>query len=125
MTCNKRCPHHVHHGKVGDDGKTIRFSELCGLKMKQMQELDPPPRKGRGRGRPAAEPPVNRKLVPKPGDDPGCIHHPFSSQFDYFRCRVYEETFESNGLKNDVVPTKDFQYSERLAGQAVTDMELL
>ena len=124
MTC-KRCPHHVRHGKVGEDGKTISFSELCGLKIKQMQEQDPPPKKNRGRGRPAAELPVKRKILTQVGEDSNCIHHPFESQFDYFHCCVYVETFETKGMKNGVVPTKDFQYSERLAGVAVTDMELL
>lgn len=122
MAC-KRCPHHVRHGKVGDDGKSIEFTDHCGLRLKQAQELDPTGRKGRGRGRPAAEV-VKRKPLP-PGATTICVHFPFLPPFDYFHCKVYQETFESKGLRNGVVPTKDFQYSERLAGIAVTDMELL
>ena len=34
MLCN-RCPHHVRHGKVATDGKTIEFDEKCGLKMSE------------------------------------------------------------------------------------------
>jgi hypothetical protein len=33
MFC-KKCPHHVRHGKVAADKKTIEFSDQCGLKMK-------------------------------------------------------------------------------------------
>ena len=122
MTC-KRCPHHVRHGKIEADGKTIAFTELCGLKMKQMQDNECTGKKVRGRGRPTAEV-VKRKPLPN-GITSDCIHHPFPEQFDYFHCEVYQDTFESKGMKNGVVPTKDFQYSERLAGLAVTDMELL
>lgn len=122
MAC-KRCPHHVRHGKLADDGKSILFSDLCGLKMKQMQEFEPAVKKVRGRGRPTTEV-VKRKPLPN-GITADCVHFPFPSQFDYFHCEVYQDTFESKGLKNGVVPTKDFQYSERLAGMSVTDMELL
>ncbi|MCB9228795.1 MAG: hypothetical protein H6618_04210 [Deltaproteobacteria bacterium] len=124
MTC-KRCPHHVRHGKVGKDGKTIVFADLCGLKVKQKQDLEPLPKKGRGRGRPAAEPPPRKRPTQNVDEAPDCIHYPFSSHFDYFHCQVYIETFESKGLRNGVLPTKDFQYSEHIAGIAVTDMELL
>lgn len=37
MLC-KRCPHHVRHGKVGKDGKSIEFSEKCGLKMSENRD---------------------------------------------------------------------------------------
>ncbi len=33
MFCRK-CPHHVRHGQVAPDGKSISFNERCGLLMK-------------------------------------------------------------------------------------------
>ena len=122
MSCNK-CPHHVRHGKVGEDGKSILFSDMCGLRMKQTQVTEIPNKKIKGRGKASVEP-IKRKPLPE-GVTMECVHYPFSSQFDYFHCKIYQETFESKGMKNGVVPTKDFQFSERLAGLAVTDMELL
>ena len=122
MAC-KRCPHHVRHGKSSVDGKSIEFSDHCGLRLKQAQEMETGGKKVRGRGRPAAEV-VKRKPLPD-GATTDCIHVPFDDNLDYFHCAVYQDTFDTKGLKNGVVPTKDFQYSERLAGIAVTDMELL
>lgn len=122
MNC-KRCPHHVRHGKVAEDRTTIAYTDLCGLKVKQLQDHEPQAKKTRGRGRPVAE--VSKKKTMTSEDNTDCIHHPFPSEFDYFICKVYQETFESKGFKNGVIPTKDFQYSERLAGISVTDMELL
>jgi hypothetical protein len=54
-----------------------------------------------------------------------CAHYPFPKVFDYMHCEVYMETFKTNGQRNDVVPTKDFQYSDALTSNSITDMELL
>jgi hypothetical protein len=54
-----------------------------------------------------------------------CAHYPFSKGFDYTVCGIYQEVFKSSGQRNDVVPTSDFQYSEQLAGNSITEMELL
>jgi hypothetical protein len=56
-----------------------------------------------------------------------CGHYPFPPVFEYTGCEVYRSTFKSNGLRNDVQPTKDFQYSEAFTSNAVsiTEMELL
>ena len=93
MVCRK-CPHHVRHGQVGEDGKSITFKDRCGLRMKEGQEIE-------------------------------CKHYPFDSRFDYMGCEVYLMTFKSQGRPNDVVPTSDFQYSEKLGSASLTDMELL
>jgi hypothetical protein len=91
----KKCPHHVRHGQVAGDGKTIEFKNRCGLKMKEPQPVE-------------------------------CSHHPFSTKgFDYIRCDIYVQVFKSQGQRNDVVPTSDFQYSEKLANSSLTEMELL
>ena len=55
----------------------------------------------------------------------GCESLPFTKGFDYFGCRVYKLTFQSGAQRNDVVPTRDVQYSEMLSGNSITDMELL
>jgi hypothetical protein len=93
MLC-KRCPHHVRHGKVAADGKSIEFQDRCGLKMKS-------------------------------SIDQVCQHFPFPKVFDYIECDVYKATFKSTGIKNDVVPTSDFLYSDSFHSQPITDMELL
>lgn len=93
MSCRK-CPHHVRHGKVGGDGKSIEFSSRCGLRMKANESQD-------------------------------CSHHPFKSGFEYTVCEIYLATFKTAGQRNDVVPTSDFQYSDKLAGNSITEMELL
>lgn len=93
MVC-KKCPHHVRHGQVAADGKSIEFKSRCGLRMKEQQQIE-------------------------------CEHFPFKSGFDYGACGVYIGTFKTAGQRNDVVPTSDFQYSDRLAGSPITEMELL
>ena len=50
---------------------------------------------------------------------------PFEDGFDYITCETYIDTFKSVGVKNGVVPTSDLQYSNKLAGSPITDMELL
>ena len=37
MLCS-RCPHHVRHGNLAADRKTIEFKDRCGLKMRQGKE---------------------------------------------------------------------------------------
>jgi hypothetical protein len=54
-----------------------------------------------------------------------CIHYPFPKVFDYLACEIYRSTFKGAAARNDVVPTKDFEYSESLASASITDMELL
>jgi hypothetical protein len=93
MVCRK-CPHHVRHGQLAADGKTITFKDRCGLKMKEKS-------------------------------DHSCAHYPFNARFDYMVCEVYISTFKSVGRPNDAVPTSDFQYSDKIAGSSITEMELL
>lgn len=117
MAC-KRCPHHVRHGQMSADAKTIEFKDICGLKVKAhdreveaLREKNP------------------NKELPKPKRCPSvdveCINYPFGSSFEFRLCNVYINTFKSSEQKNDVIPTKDFQYSEALSGVSITDMELL
>lgn len=54
-----------------------------------------------------------------------CSHYPFPKSFEYTACAVYVEVFKSQGQRNDVVPTSDFQYSDQLAANPLTEMELL
>ncbi|MEZ4743930.1 MAG: hypothetical protein R3B45_16035 [Bdellovibrionota bacterium] len=123
MGCN-RCPHHVRHGKLADDKKTVEFKNLCGLKIKQGQEHDPEVNtKPRGRGRPVSEPVKRAPLAP--GETYDCVKYPFTRESDYFQCEVYILNFRTKGLRNGVMPTKDFQYSESFSGGHITDMELL
>lgn len=122
MSC-RRCPHHVRHGQLGEDGRSMVFKDLCGLRVKQGQDHDAPIRKNRGRGRPPADN-VKRKPLP-PGASMECKHYPFAESFDYMLCPTYQEIFETKGLRNGAVPTKDFQFSETLSNVQVTDMELL
>ena len=93
MLC-KKCPHHVRHGHVGNDGKTIEFNNRCGLRMKTQEQVD-------------------------------CHHYPFAKGFDYVACTHYLATFKTADSRNDVVPKSDFEYSERLASNSITEMELL
>ena len=93
MFCRK-CPHHVRHGQVAQDGKSISFNERCGLLMKSGTQVE-------------------------------CKHYPFKKGFDYGHCEVYLSTFKSEGQRNDVVPTSDFQYTDAFSGACITEMELL
>lgn len=99
------------------------FKELCGLRIKQTIDPEAILKKVRGRGRPPVET-VKKKALP-PGATTDCINHPFVHDFDYIACKVYQETFETKGLRNGAVPMNDFQYSESMSGLSVTDMELL
>ncbi len=122
MNC-RRCPHHVRHGQMAKDGKSLQFKDLCGLKLKRLQEQDPIQKKIKGKGRQgAAEVKQKKVLVTKHSE---CSHVPFSEDFDYFSCSVYQKTFSSYGLKNGVLPTKDIQFSESIANVSVTDLEFL
>ncbi|MGE0174232.1 MAG: hypothetical protein AB7T49_15655 [Oligoflexales bacterium] len=117
MLC-KRCPHLVRHGKLAADKKTIDFKNMCGLLMRAEAAVLLDPEKQ----------PI-KKPVKKPSKGKAskndCPHFPFPKVFDYMDCSVYLETFKTASRKNDVVPTKDFQYSEVLNGSSITDMELL
>src|SRR3989338_10193178 len=121
MNC-RRCPHHVRHGQMAKDGKTLQFKDLCGLKLKRLQEQEVIQKKTKGRGRQVAEIKQKRVLVVKNSE---FNHYPFTEEFDYFSCTVYQKTFSSYGLKNSVLPTKDIQFSESIANVSVTDLEFL
>jgi len=64
-------------------------------------------------------------LKMKATEDQECKNYPFPKVFDYTDCGVYRQTFKSGGQRNDVVPTSDFQYSDALNTQSITEMELL
>jgi len=107
---------------MAKDGKTLQFKDLCGLKLKRLQEQETQQKKGRGRSRQAAEIKQKKVLVTKNSE---CIHFPFFDDFDYFSCSVYQKTFSSYGLKNSVLPTKDIQFSDSITNVSVTDLEFL
>ncbi|MDB2447414.1 hypothetical protein N9W79_02180 [bacterium] len=123
MSCS-RCPHHVRHGKFDKEEQTIVFSDLCGLLIKRTQDPEAIKPKVRGRGRPASQ---EGRLPRLPeGTSLECSQAPFpESDFDYFMCPTYQDNFKSSGSKHNVVPTKDFQYSERLSSNSITEMDLL
>lgn len=126
MGCTK-CPHHVRHGSVGDDKKTIKFSDLCGLKHKKQIDSEPQTKKPKLKipSKPINPPATFKSQEALDDEDKSCIHFPFTDSFDYQACQVYREYFSSFGSRNVVIPTKDFQYSDQIATTAVTDMELL
>jgi hypothetical protein len=113
----------VRHGHADKAGNIV-FDDICGLKVKALEKdegdkLAPK----RGPERKAATVIVrDPKRFTKEQE---CTEVPFSESFDYMACSVYISTFKSGIRKNDVVPTKDFQYSEALSGGSITDMELL
>lgn len=122
MLC-KRCPHLVRHGQHVPETNQIEFRNLCGLIMKKFMTPDPIIEDPKAKG---PKKPVKRVL--KKGEiEPNmdCVNHPFPNVFDYIDCGVYQETFKSTTRKNDVIPTSDFQYSDALSGNSITDMELL
>ena len=121
MNC-RRCPHHVRHGQMAKDGSTLQFKDLCGLKLKRLQEETPPPKKTKGKGRHLQELKQTKTLVTKNSE---CSHFPFAKEFDYFSCTIYQKTFASSGSKNGVHPTKDIQFSDTIANVAVTDLDFL
>lgn len=125
MLC-KRCPHLVRHGQLASDKKTIEFQNNCGLIMKAKKANEAPadgqlksmPRKNvKKLSEQTAKPPIPASVE--------CSHFPFPKVFDYIECNIYQTIFKSSTRKNDVVPTKDFQYSDALSGSSITDMELL
>ena len=107
---------------MAKDGKTLQFKDLCGLKLKRLQEQETIPKKPKGRGRQPNELKQKKVLVTKNSE---CNHHPFPEEFDYFSCMTYQKTFASNGLKNGVLPTKDLHFTESIAGISVTDLDFL
>ena len=54
-----------------------------------------------------------------------CPHYPFAPTFDHVNCEVYHQAFRPGVARNDVVPTKDFQYSGTLPSETISDMKLL
>lgn len=122
MLC-KRCPHLVRHGQVDAETQQIEFKSLCGLVMKKHMAPDPTAEELKAKGpRKGAKKP-SKKGEEEPNME--CVNYPFPGVFDYIECSVYQETFKSTTRKNDVIPTKDFQYSDILSGSSITDMELL
>ena len=91
----KKCPHHVRHGQVAADAKSFEFKNRCGLRMKDLQT------------------PID------------CAHFPFAKGFDYSQCDIYQATFKTAGQRNDAVPASDFQYSEKVPANSITEMDLL
>jgi hypothetical protein len=123
MHC-RRCPHLVRHGQLAEDQKTIEFKNLCGLMVKQQVLEEQGQDAGAARKNPRKGPKKPPKKV-QPGAEQECKHFPFPEIFDYIECTTYQGTFKSASRKNDVIPTKDFQYSDALSGSSITDMELL
>ena len=109
---------------MAEDGKNLLFSDLCGLKLKQLNEHELSPKK-KGRGRNKVNP--DRKITPKqiPQNVADCGHTPFPKDFDYFSCDVYQRTFCSKGTKNGVLPTKDIHFSDKISNVSVTDLDYL
>ncbi len=123
MAC-KRCPHHVRHGKASKDGKSIVFSDLCGLKIRAIEKPEDPSSKP---GPKTSNPPkiVDRPPHPGYGPEVNCQEYPFGDRFEYRLCDTYIEIFKTPGMKNDVMPTKDFLYLDSLNVSSITDMDLL
>ena len=125
MLC-RRCPHLIRHGFLAEDGKNFEFRHICGLlaRAKRADETKdgcPPasPKK-------MAKKPVERPKKPQgPEEQLNCENHPFPKVFDFIECQTYQKHFKTTARKNDVVPTKDFQYSDVLNSGSITDMELL
>jgi hypothetical protein len=125
MHC-RRCPHLVRHGQLADDKQTIEFKNLCGLVIKQQLQKE----QGIDAANQGKKP--SKKVVKKNEEvhldsikQHECQYFPFPKFFDYIDCETYQSTFKSSSRKNDVVPTRDFQYSDALTGSSITDMELL
>ena len=117
------CPHHVKHGQIANDGKTLVFKHMCELKVKQNIDDDTPKLKVRGRGRPPVDP--VKRIPLAPGETTECKHFPFQADFDYIQCEAYQHNFRSKGMRNGVMPTSDFNYSDSLSIGSITDMDLL
>ena len=83
---------------------------------------DQQPRHGRRPVKKAERQPPKEQTSNK---DHACPHHPFPVVFDYIECNIYRGTFKGGNRKYDVIPTKDFQYSDALTTNSITDMELL
>ncbi|MBF0441408.1 MAG: hypothetical protein HQK54_05850 [Oligoflexales bacterium] len=125
MLC-KRCPHLVRHGQADPETKNIEFRNICGLMIKTRKQeeikLDvnikingkKPPKKL-----------VEQDTHPQISAQICCSNYPFPKIFDYIECETYQSTFKSTTRKNDVIPTKDFQYSDVFNSSSITDMELL
>lgn len=122
MSC-KRCPHHVRHG-FADNQNRIVFQDLCGLKVKRLEREEMEKAA-------AKKTPQDKKVIPvkqpprRYTEEQSCEKVPFPAKFEYMLCNVYYDTFKTSADKKDVVPTKDFQYSEAFNSVSITDMELL
>jgi hypothetical protein len=131
MLC-KRCPHLVRHGQLAEDGKNIEFKNICGLIVRSKRGLDELTKEGggatmakNGMRKGAKKGPEKAKKQKDEDDSLACSHYPFPKVFDYIECQTYQNHFKSSSRKNDVIPTKDFQYSDILSSGSITDMELL
>lgn len=122
MNC-RRCPHHVRHGTFDRKTQNISFQDRCGLLMRRHKKGE-----GGARSRTKGRSPTNSDSHLPPlskGSSLLCDQVPFSPDFHYFSCPTYQDTFKSGDQKNDAIPTKDFQYSERFSGNVLGDMEFL
>lgn len=115
-----RCPHHIRHGTYNPKDQTIEYHDQCGLLMRRASGVDPTQNTRSRNVRTKSHLPPLEKGAPVV-----CDQVPFSDGFNYFACPHYQETFKSGMLKNNAVPMKDFQYSEKFSGSALGDMELL
>ena len=122
MGCT-RCPHFVRNGKPSGDGKSIDFSENCGLLIKQ--DIEPLPVHGR-KSKLKNKVVETQKQINYKDPKYTCLQYPFDKNFEYFTCQVYQETFKSGLLRNGVFPSSQYDYVENLSPlSSVTDMDLL
>jgi hypothetical protein len=120
MACKNRCPHHVRHGHANAQGEVV-FEDVCGLRVKMLQKKDEKPVHGRKPERKAGATIQTKRFSPKET----CDKVPFGPLFEYTSCDVYLDTFKTPGKRNDVMPTRDFNFSDKLVGASITDMDFL
>ena len=122
MACT-RCPHFVRNGKPSADGKSIDFSDNCGLLLKQ--DIEPPLITGR-KPRSKNKVNMNQKQLDYKNPKYSCQQYPFEKGFEYFTCQVYQDTFKGGLMRNGVFPSTQYDYVDSVSTlSSVTDMDLL
>jgi hypothetical protein len=118
-----RCPHFVRHGKPSIDGKSIDFSNNCGLLIKQeIQSHTVTTKKVRYK----SKAPENKINIDYKDEKYTCLKYPFEKDFEYISCSVYQDTFKSGYLRNGAFPSSQNEYVDSVSTLAsVADMDLL
>jgi hypothetical protein len=123
MNCN-RCPYYVRHGYANKTNKEIIFFNICSIKLKKENNQNTYNDGKTTSKKQTTEDKLNNH-DPRKSNSCACNHYPFSNDFQYSSCPIYQEHYAINNIKNQVLPSKEDFHFNKNSPFSVTDLEPL